>query len=356
MKALSEDLKTPESATTPFFSFPQLKTANTGVVQRTPGDDWVKDRDGSLYYKTQAEAENRKRILEKEGKWTEYKVESFEQGSDTYWRVLMRGPRSSGEKNLPEADEPDKNKPPESPAQEAPAEGESEPVTDPVFALTFDDGPHASTLGKGTNRTEKVLDVLKAEGIKGAFFIQTAAQDSEGNAMRGSTTTGKKLVKRMADEGHVIGIHTGGTIDHEVHTKAQAKGTLEGELESAKGYVKDVTGSDPFYVRPPKGVYNAEVGKTYARVGLTNLMWDIDGDQGANLGLPVLKRRLDAGLSDAKTHGWKPWGQTISTKIVILYHDIQKGTADNLHTLIAYIKAKVKALTGDKQNARFDKP
>jgi hypothetical protein len=41
---------------------------------------------------------------------------------------------------------------------------------------------------------------------------------------------------------------------------------------------------------------------------------------------------------------------------VVLYHDIQKGTADNLAKLIAYIRKKVKELTGGKKNATFGKP
>jgi peptidoglycan/xylan/chitin deacetylase (PgdA/CDA1 family) len=365
MKTIADDTKMTVSGVNPFFPLQYQKTAPADVVQRAPGDDWVKDNDGNMYYKSKAEAEVRKKALEKKGEWTEYKVESFERGGNTFWRVLMRGPKSPKKEAPAEETPPKDTKPADAPKQDPkdtpkqdppPAKKDEASLKDPVFALTFDDGPHASELGKGTNRTEKVLDVLKTEGIKGAFFIQTAAEDKEGHAMRGSTAAGKKLVKRMADEGHVVGIHTGGKIDHESHPSAQSKGTLEGELKSAKGYVKDVTGSEAFYVRPPKRLYNDEVSKTYGKVSLTNLLWDIDGDQGADLELSELKKRLDGGLLKAKSEGWKPWAQTISDKIVVLYHDIQKGTSNNLGTLIAYIKAKVKALSGDKLKAKFDKP
>ena len=36
-----------------------------------------------------------------------------------------------------------------------------------TFAITFDDGPHAAELGTSVNRTERVLDVLCREGVRG---------------------------------------------------------------------------------------------------------------------------------------------------------------------------------------------
>ncbi len=224
-------------------------------------------------------------------------------------------------------------------------------LADPVFALTFDDGPHAEELGKGKNRTENVLDVLKTEGIKGAFFIQT------GVAYRGASANGKTLVERMTTDGHIVGIHTGGTIDHELHTEAVKKGTLEKELADSKKYITENTSQKSAdLVRPPTGKYNADVESVYAKLGLKNLLWDIDGDEGKNLDIATLKVNLDKGLAAAKKNSWKPWAQKVSSKIVVLYHDIQKGTADNLSSLITYIRDTVKALSKNANSAKFDKP
>ena len=62
--------------------------------------------------------------------------------------------------------------------------------TEKKIALTFDDGP-------STVYTEILLDGLKERGVKATFFLT-------GQEIQYS----KKVVKRMSDEGHLIGNHT----------------------------------------------------------------------------------------------------------------------------------------------------
>ena len=205
-----------------------------------------------------------------------------------------------------------------------------------TYELTFDDGPHVAALGKGLNRTEKVLDTLKAKGIKAGFFIQT------GVTHRGASEVGRALVKRMHDEGHTVGIHTGGRKDHELHTAAQRDRRLKGELRSAKDYIEKITGEEPRYVRPPTGAFNPAVSATYARVGLENLLWDIDGDAGKSLDLATLKRRFSTQLATLNFFGVKRLPNRDA--INVLYHDIQQGTADNLGAIIDHIKSATEAL------------
>ena len=235
-------------------------------------------------------------------------------------------------------------------APPAPLDGGTRPpsaVTTRTFELTFDDGPHVADLGKGENRTEKVLDTLKAKGIKAGFFIQT------GVSHRGASKVGRALVKRMHAEGHTVGVHTGGSKDHELHTKAEAAGRLESELTDAKSYVRDITGKDPQYVRPPTGAYDKPVSATYGRVGLTNMLWDIDGDAGANLDLATLKTRFTAGLAALAVTGFR----TLRPDVInVLYHDIQKGTAENLSAVIDHIKDATTRVRNGLDVATFRAP
>jgi peptidoglycan/xylan/chitin deacetylase (PgdA/CDA1 family) len=217
-----------------------------------------------------------------------------------------------------------------------------------TFSLTFDDGPHSAPLGGGQNRTENVLDTLKARGIQGGFFVQT------GVSFRMANPIGRALVARMHAEGHKVGIHTGGTISHELHTEAEAKGRLAGELEAGKAAVKQVTGSEPTLVRPPERVFNQAVEATYAAAGLTNLLWDIDGDKGKSLSVAELKARVAAGVAEVQGRGWTT--TTPSPTIVVLLHDIQAGTSANLGAIIDHIKATVTKLTGGKDSAGFSAP
>lgn len=218
-----------------------------------------------------------------------------------------------------------------------------------TFALTFDDGPHAAELGKGINLTENVLDTLKAKGVKAGFFIQT------GVSYRGANKIGRALVARMDAEGHVVGVHTGGKKDHELHTTAEKAGRLEGELQSAKKYIEKQTGQTPTLVRPPTGKFDADVSKTYAKVGLTNLMWDVDGDKGTSLALGNLKARIESGIKTLDAGGWKA-STASKPKFVFLYHDIQKGTADNLDAIIDHIKATTSKVTKGADTADFAAP
>ena len=59
------------------------------------------------------------------------------------------------------------------------------------FTLTFDDGPHAV-------HTPKILDVLKKYDVKAIFFVLTSHINKD-NAY---------LIKRMLDEGHIVGSHS----------------------------------------------------------------------------------------------------------------------------------------------------
>lgn len=156
----------------------------------------------------------------------------------------------------------------------------------------------------------------------------------------------------MAKEGHTVGVHTGGKKEHEVHTEAEKAGRLEGELESAKKELTARTGVAPTFVRPPKRRFDAAVLATYRRVGLTNLLWDMDVDQGADLPLTTLKARIRSEMIRVRDRGWTL--TTPSSKIVVLMHDIQKGTSTHLPDLIDHIKATLEDITLDPVTKKKD--
>ena len=59
-----------------------------------------------------------------------------------------------------------------------------------VVALTFDDGPDPE-------QTPRVLDTLRAHGVRATFFLIGSKAELH-----------PEIVRRMAAEGHAIGIHT----------------------------------------------------------------------------------------------------------------------------------------------------
>jgi len=228
-----------------------------------------------------------------------------------------------------------------------------------VFSLTFDDGPHSAALGSGGNRTENVLNTLRDKGAKAGFFIQTHALSGEGRPLRGDTPSGRALIRRMRAEGHAIGIHTGGTRDHESHPSAQAAGRLRGELEGARDFIRETTASDDqagletTLVRPPFGRSNEAVRQTYADLGLTNLLWDIDGDPQGEMSLDDLKAQVAAGIRRVAGNSWRV-STPSAPKIVVLYHDIRRGTSTNIGAVMDHITQVTRDVDGS--TAVFERP
>jgi peptidoglycan/xylan/chitin deacetylase (PgdA/CDA1 family) len=219
------------------------------------------------------------------------------------------------------------------------------------FLLTFDDGPDGVNKLGGGNLTEKVLNTLCEKGVQAGFFVQTAAQNAKGKPFRGSSPIGETLIKRMSSEGHLVGIHTGGKIDHESHPKALAAKRLPGELSGAKFAINKLTGKTPTLVRPPFGSSNKAVRALYKTLGLTNVLWDIDGDAKAS-SLADIKRNITADLKGVIARGWK--GSTpLAPEIVALFHDIRPNTAKNVGAIIDFIKSETTALTAGKDTASF---
>lgn len=200
----------------------QQQAGSRPQVQRqekkgTKKQEWVKDRDGELYYESEAKAEQRMDKLEEEGAWSEYRVTSFSVKGKKFWRVEMRGPKKAGEakKKAPleteappkkgdkKTTEPKGEEKPAAPKKEdkgAAAKGDKEAKAPEKAAkgagkvcLTFDDGPQPGT--------GDVLDVLKGKSAPATFFLT-------GKNMEGDPTTQKALVERTLKEGHQIGNHT----------------------------------------------------------------------------------------------------------------------------------------------------
>ena len=118
-------------------------------------------------------------------------------------------------------------------------------------ALTFDDGPHEEC-------TAQLLDGLKERGVRVTFFLM--GQNIEGN---------EELVKRMHDEGHLIGNHS---FSHVQLTKAGAK-TVCQAVDRTSRMIEDITGERPQYMRPPFGDWNEELE---CDVGMTTVLWSVD--------------------------------------------------------------------------------
>ena len=119
------------------------------------------------------------------------------------------------------------------------------------IALTFDDGP-------SRKYTPILLDGLKERGVHATFFLM------------GKNIEGKEdIVKRMSEEGHLIGNHS---YEHVQLTKVGAKAVCEA-VEHTQEQIEAITGKRPEYIRPPYGDWNEELEE---KIGMAPVLWSLD--------------------------------------------------------------------------------
>lgn len=122
-------------------------------------------------------------------------------------------------------------------SEEAGAEVKSEASSEipPKVALTFDDGP-------SSEYTPLLLDGLKERNVKASFFVIGSNIEKEG---------GEEIIRRIYEEGHLIGNHTWHHVDlSDLSTEDAWK-----ELEMTDSLIKAITGEETALVRPPFGEF-----------------------------------------------------------------------------------------------------
>ena len=158
----------------------------------------------------------------------------------------------------------------------------------PKVAITFDDGP-------STVYTEILLDGLKERGVRATFFLT-------GREIQYS----KNVVKRMSDEGHIVGNHTYSHIDLKRTDYAKAKE----EIEKTNECIKKVTGKTPKYIRPPYGDWD---DRLLEETDMSIVLWSVDPEDWKDQNAEIVARRV--------IKSTKPGD-------VILLHDIFKTSVE----------------------------
>lgn len=125
------------------------------------------------------------------------------------------------------------------------------PVEAPKIALTFDDGPSAAW-------TPVLLDGLKERGVKATFFL--IGENADKNP---------EIVKRMAEEGHLIGNHT----YHHVELTKVSENEARLELADTSAVIVRITGKEPEYMCPPFGAWQRKLER---EIQMLPVLWTID--------------------------------------------------------------------------------
>lgn len=119
------------------------------------------------------------------------------------------------------------------------------------IALTFDDGPHPFY-------TEQLLDGLKERGVVVTFFVTGE-----------HASLHPDIIKRMQEEGHLIGNHT---YSH-IQLRSDNRQEFMEELQLTNQVIKEITGEDTLYVRPPYGTWDKSLEK---ELNMIPVLWSVD--------------------------------------------------------------------------------
>ena len=170
----------------------------------------------------------------------------------------------------------------------------------PKVAITFDDGP-------STVYTEILLDGLKERGVKATFFLT-------GREIQYS----EDVVKRMSEEGHIVGNHTYSHID----LKRTNFETAKEEIEKTNQCIQRITGKKPRYIRPPYGDWDERL---LEETDMSIVLWTVDPEDWKDQNASIVANRVIKNTDPGD---------------IILLHDIFKTSVDAAFIIIDELKSK----------------
>lgn len=169
-----------------------------------------------------------------------------------------------------------------------------------VLYLTFD-------CGYENGYTSKILDVLKEKNVNAAFFC-TLPQVKEN----------PDLIKRMIDEGHIVGNHS---VTHPSFAEISTT-QIQDEIKGMETYLKENFNYSEPYFRFPKGEYTDNAIKTVNSLGYSCVFWslayedwDLNNQKGEQYAFEKVTSRLHPGA-------------------VILLHSVSPDNANALSQII----------------------
>ncbi len=176
-----------------------------------------------------------------------------------------------------------------------------------VLYLTFD-------AGYENGHTPMILDILKKHQVPAAFFVVGNYLEHE-----------PELIKRMVNEGHIVGNHT---YSHPDMSKISTIDAFFKELSSVESLYQTITGqSMKKYYRPPQGKYSTSNLQMAKELDYTTFFWSV--------------AYVDWYVDDQPSH--EEALKTILSRIhpgaIILLHSTSSTNAQILDTLLTQLKS-----------------
>lgn len=246
-------------------------------------------------------------------------------------------PKEGGEDKAPDQTAtPEPTKTPEPTAAVDPETGEPLPWADKKVYLTFDDGP--------SKNTDALLDLLAQYDVKVTFFVI----GHEGEEY-------SRLYKRMAEEGHTIGMHS---YSHDYDKIYKSVEDFEKDFTKISDLLYDNIGYVPDLYRFPGGSSNGKCKALTIQPFISFLLehnmryfdWNVQNSDatGEDFTVEELAQNLLDGVANKTTsvvlcHDTNAKGKTLESMKIVLPTLIEKG-------------AQILPITADTPMVRHVKP
>lgn len=179
----------------------------------------------------------------------------------------------------------------------------------PVLYLTFDEGYE-------NGYTPKILDILKENDVKAIFFVTSPYLKDN-----------PEIIKRMVDEGHIVGNHT----NHHpsMPTVCDSEEKFLSEFSDVEVKFKEITGQDmPKYFRPPMGEYSQKSLAMTKNLGYKTIFWSF-----AYMDWDINKQPDPSKAKDTILNG-------LHNGSIMLIHAVSKTNTEILDSVLNEAKAK----------------
>ena len=122
-----------------------------------------------------------------------------------------------------------------------------------LIALTFDDGPTAST--------EDILDILERYGARATFFVLGSMVETNEDIIRRAHESGSEIFGHSWSHSRLTGL---------------SYNQVSSDIARTHEAITNIIGDAPRFFRPPYGVSNDTVRRASENLGFAMINWDVD--------------------------------------------------------------------------------
>lgn len=177
--------------------------------------------------------------------------------------------------------------------------------TDEKFLyLTFDEGYE-------NGYTSKILDVLAEKKVKAAFFVTGPYIEKQ-----------TELVKRMINDGHIVGNHT---VSH-INMSFESVEKVKEELNNLNTKCEEQYGVTMKYVRPPEGTFSEKSLAVSRDLGYKTILWSF------------AYKDWDINMQQGRQHAFDEVTPYLHNGAILLLHAVSSDNADALGDIIDYAR------------------